>query len=123
VSGMMNVRRARAGFGREGEPARGGLPACHSAGSTAAGSTAAGRVAAEGSVHAELCRLEAQRDRLAAELCRVETLLRRLRRARACSRCLGAGKRPVRGGLYGELRDQPCSCRRSHAAREEEGNR
>lgn len=28
-----------------------------------------------------------------------------------CSRCGGTGWRTVRGGLYGELQDQPCTCR------------
>ena len=59
-----------------------------------------------------LFELEQRYSDLCEELSRVEKELRRLRTAAdLCPLCGGAGKRLVRGGLYGELQQRLCSCK------------
>lgn len=61
-----------------------------------------------------LFELESRHARLCAELAELEERLRELRTAAdLCPLCGGAGVRWVRGGLYGEVQQRPCSCRES----------
>jgi len=60
---------------------------------------------------AAIFELEHRSEVLRAELGRVEARLRELRiAADLCPHCGGAGRRPVRGGLYGEVCNRLCVC-------------
>jgi hypothetical protein len=58
-----------------------------------------------------LLALEEQYHGLRAQLREVEERIRLMRAARErCSKCGGLGRRRLRGGLYGEWREELCGC-------------
>lgn len=58
-----------------------------------------------------LSSLESRAAALRTELATVEARLRDLRTAeRVCPACAGTGRRPIRGGLYGERQTARCHC-------------
>lgn len=68
-------------------------------------------IPSEQNLESVLFELEERYGKLCAELAGVEARLRQLRTAAdVCPLCGGTGQRWVRGGLYGEMQQRPCTC-------------
>lgn len=66
--------------------------------------------ASEDPLNTILLELEDDRSHLSEQLEQLDSRLRQLRVGEVCPLCGGTGRRPMRGGLYGELQQHPCRC-------------